>query len=69
MPEDGSAGGRRRRTNAIAHLEDELTAYLERANELRRRVKHSRDALEEELRRTRQIAEAIRGVADDRQLP
>jgi hypothetical protein len=49
----------------MTHLEEELTARLERANELGRRAKRANDAVEEELRRTREIADAIRGAAVD----
>ncbi|MGH8186632.1 MAG: hypothetical protein ACREUC_08720 [Steroidobacteraceae bacterium] len=49
----------------MAHLEEELTAHLERANELGRLVKRANDHVEEELRRTQKIADVLRGVADD----
>jgi hypothetical protein len=60
-----SSGGPRRKAAGMTHLEEELTMHLERANELGRRVKRANDAVEEELRRTRQIADTIRGVTDD----
>jgi hypothetical protein len=49
----------------MSFLEEELTLHLERANELGRRLKQANDAVEEELRRTQLIAEALRGAADD----
>lgn len=55
-----------RGANAMAHLEEELTLHLERANELGRLVKRANDNVEEELRRTREIADTLRGVTDDR---
>ena len=54
-----------RRTNGMAFLEAELTLHLERAHELGRRLKETHDAVEEELRRTRLIADFLRGAADD----
>jgi hypothetical protein len=50
----------------MTHLEFELSRHLERAHELGERVKRANDALEEDLRRTRQIADVLRGVADER---
>jgi hypothetical protein len=50
----------------MTHLEDELTLHLERANELGRQAKLANDAVEEELRLTRLIAEALRGAVTDR---
>ena len=49
----------------MTYLEEELTMHLERANELGRRVKRANDALEEELRRTRLIADVLRGVTHE----
>ena len=49
----------------MTHLEEELTLHLERANELGRRAKLANDAVEEELRHTRRIADALRGAATD----
>lgn len=49
----------------MTYLEEELTMHLERANELGRRVKRANDAVEEELRRTRQIADVLRGVTHE----
>ena len=51
--------------NGMTYLEEELTLHLERANELGRRVKRANDAVEEELRRTRELADALRGAAQD----
>ncbi len=50
----------------MTQLEDELTRHLERANELGRQAKLANDAVEEELRLTRLLAEALRGAANDR---
>ena len=58
----GSAGG----VNAMTQLENELTRHLERANELGRQAKLANDAVEEELRLTRLIADALRGAATER---
>ena len=57
----GGAG----RLTGMTHLEEELTLHLERANELGRRAKRANDAVEEELRQTRRIADALRGAASD----
>jgi hypothetical protein len=46
----------------MTYLEEELTMHLERANELGRRAKQANDAVEEELRQTQLIADAIRGA-------
>lgn len=54
-----------RRPSGMTDLEAELTMHLERAHELGRLVKQANDAVEEELRRTRLIAEALRGAAGD----
>lgn len=61
----GDTSGKRRGTNGMSFLEEELTMHLERANELGRRVKLANDAVEEQLRRTQLIADALRGAADD----
>lgn len=45
---------------------DELALHLERANELGRRARRANDAVEDELRRTRQLAEVLRGVTSHR---
>ena len=58
----GSAGG----VNGMTQLENELTRHLERANELGRQAQLANDAVEEELRLTRLIADALRGAATDR---
>jgi hypothetical protein len=50
----------------MTYLEDELTRHLERANELGRQAKRANDAVEEVLRQTRRIADALRGAATDR---
>jgi hypothetical protein len=50
----------------MSHLEEELTEHLERANELGRRAQLANDAVEEELRQTRRIADALRGAATER---
>jgi hypothetical protein len=60
-----STGSGPRGTTGMAHLEEELTAHLERANELGRLVKRANDEVEEQLRRTQEIADTLRGVADD----
>jgi hypothetical protein len=49
----------------MTDLEDELTLHLERAHALGEELKRSNTAVEEQLRRTRQIADALRGVADN----
>ena len=64
MAGDTSGGGNR--MNGMTQLENELTRHLERANELGRQAKLANDAVEEELRLTRLIAEALRGAANDR---
>ncbi len=51
--------------NGMQQIEFELTLHLERAHELGARARRSNDAVEEQLRRTRQIADILRGVADD----
>lgn len=50
----------------MSRLEEELTIHLERANELGRQVKRANDAVEEELRQTRRIADALRGAVTER---
>jgi hypothetical protein len=62
----GDTSGSARSINGITHLEDELTRHLERANELGRQAKRANDAVEEELRQTRLIADALRGAVTDR---
>lgn len=49
----------------MTDLEHALTLHLERAHELGERVKRSNNAVEEELRRTRQIVDVLRDVAED----
>jgi hypothetical protein len=62
MAADGS--GKSEALTSMCRLEDELTEHLERANELGRRAKQANDAVEEQLRRTRLIAEVLRGAAN-----
>jgi hypothetical protein len=62
----GDTSGSTRAANGMTQLEDELTRHLERANELGRQAKLANDAVEEELRLTRLLAEALRGAANDR---
>jgi hypothetical protein len=50
--------------NGMTYLEEELTRHLELANELGRRAKRANDAVEEELRQTRRIADALRCAAE-----
>lgn len=50
---------------AMSDLEHELTMHLERAYELGERMKRSNTAVDEQLRRTRRIADALKGVADE----
>lgn len=61
----GDTSGSARSANGITYLEDELTRHLERANELGRQAKRANDAVEEELRLARLIADALRGAAND----
>jgi hypothetical protein len=49
----------------MSDLEHELTMHLERAHELGERLRRSNTVVEEELRRTRQIAVTLRNVAAD----
>ena len=63
MARDSS--GRWRHGNGMTDLEYELTVHLERAHALGEEVKRSNTAVEEQLRRTRQIADALRGVAHE----
>jgi hypothetical protein len=44
----------------MSDLEQELTMHLERAHELGERLRRSNTAVEEQLRRTRQIAAALK---------
>ena len=62
----GEKSGSIGRADGMCFLEEELTMRLERANELGRRLKRANDAVEEELRQTRRIADALRGVATER---
>jgi len=62
----GDTSGSTHVANGMTYLENELTRHLERANELGRRAKLANDAVEEELRLTRLIADALRGAATDR---
>ena len=50
----------------MSQFEEELTMHLDRANELGRRAKRANDAVEEELRQTRRIADALRGAVNER---
>ena len=63
MRGDGRAGARQ--GSFTTALEHELTLHLERAHELGERVKQSNTAVEEQLRRTRQIADVLRGVVEE----
>ena len=47
----------------ITDLEEELTMHLERAHELGERLRRSNTTVEEQLRRTRQIAVALKNFA------
>jgi hypothetical protein len=49
----------------MSDLEHELTMHLERAYELGERLRRSNTAVEEELRRTRQIVITLRNVAGE----
>jgi hypothetical protein len=62
----GDTSGSSHGVNGMIYLEDELTRHLERANELGRQAKLANDAVEEELRLARQIADALRGATTDR---
>jgi hypothetical protein len=62
----GDTSGSARGVNGMTHLENELTRHLERANELGRQAELLNDAVEEELRQTRRIADALRGAVTDR---
>jgi hypothetical protein len=50
---------------AMTDLEHELTMHLERAHELGERMRRSNTAVEEQLRLTREIALALKNVAND----
>ena len=63
MASDTSGGPRR--PTGLTQFEEELTLHLDRANELGRRAKLANDAVEAELRQTRLIADAIRGVTNN----
>jgi hypothetical protein len=60
-----SSAGVPRSGNGMSHLEHELTTHLERAHELGERVKRAGDALEEQLRLTREIADALGRVVNE----
>jgi hypothetical protein len=62
----GDTSGSGRGVNGMTQLENELTRHLERANELGRQAKLANDAVEEELRLTRLIADALRCAAEHR---
>lgn len=64
MSEESSAAPVHGR-GGMSGLEHELTLHLERAHELGERVKRANTAVEEQLRRTRQIADELKGVADE----
>jgi hypothetical protein len=49
----------------MTDLEYELTMHLERAHELGERMRRSNTAVEEQLRLTREIAVALKNVAED----
>jgi len=49
----------------MSDLEHELALHLERAHELGERVKQSNTAVEEQLRLTRELADVLRGVANE----
>jgi hypothetical protein len=51
---------RRHPGGGMSDLEQELTMHLERAHELGERLRRSNTAVEEQLRRTRQIAAALK---------
>jgi hypothetical protein len=55
----------RRQLGGMSDLEQALTMHLERAYELGERLRRSNTAVEEELRRTRQIADTLKNVAAD----
>jgi hypothetical protein len=55
----------RRPLGGMSDLEHELTMHLERAYELGERLRRSNTAVEEELRRTRQIVITLRNVAGE----
>jgi hypothetical protein len=50
----------------MTQFELELNLHLERAHELGERAQRSNDAVEEHLRATRELADALRGAAQDR---
>jgi len=54
-----------RRFGGMSDLEHELALHLERAHELGERVKQSNTAVEEQLRLTRELADVLRGVANE----
>jgi hypothetical protein len=49
----------------MSDLEQELTLHLDRAYELGERLRRSNTAVEEELRRTREILITLKNVAGD----
>jgi hypothetical protein len=49
----------------MSDLEHELTMHLERASELGERMRRSNTAVEEQLRRTRLIAVALKNAAEE----
>jgi hypothetical protein len=54
--------GRRNVGAGMTDLEQELTLHLERAHELGELLRRSNTAVEEELRRTREIAVTLKNV-------
>ena len=57
--------GRRQPGGIMSDLEHELTMHLERASELGERMRRSNTAVEEQLRRTRLIAVALKNAAEE----
>lgn len=51
--------------NGMEQVEHELSLHLERAHELGARAQRSNDAVEEQLRLTRQLADTIRDATED----
>ena len=51
--------------NGMTRFDQELSLHLARAHELGERAKRSNDAVEEQLRLTRQLASSIRDATED----
>ena len=51
--------------NGMEQVEHELSLHLERAHELGARAQRANDAVEEQLRLTRALADTIRDAAED----